>query len=350
MNMEDFAARTVAALETFDSAARNYFPGIVPRLREEFAPSMDALARARMDLEAEPSPPAARKALLEASALCLDAMATATESEWLEQSLVNFKKAGRKIHRALEILLPLGPIIPSVNRYFLEPEAGNRTTESLPDHEPDPARGLFHAGLDADPYARGGCSFYIPEPPDPSEPLPLVIALHGGVGHGRDFIWTWLREARSRRFALACPSSCNITWSIIGPDADAQLLKDLLAFATGRWNIDRSRILLTGISDGATYALKRALDEETHFTHFAVVSGVLVPSDPTHAKGRRIFWVHGAKDWMFPVWRAKTGEKELAAVGADVTLEIVPDLYHAYPRERNDRILTWFDRRLSLTG
>jgi hypothetical protein len=35
-------------------------------------------------------------------------------------------------------------------------------------------------------------------------------------------------------------------------------------------------------------------------------------------------------------------------VGADVTLEIVPDLYHAYPREKNDRILTWFDRRLSL--
>jgi len=30
-----------------------------------------------------------------------------------------------------------------------------------------------------------------------------------------------------------------------------------------------------------------------------------------------------------------------------VTLEILPDLYHAYPREKNDRVLTWFDPSLS---
>ena len=186
-----------------------------------------------------------------------------------------------------------------------------------------------------------------PETADRSEPLPLVIALHGGFGHGRDFIWTWLREARSRRFALACPTSLNITWTITGPDADGEMLKQLLAFSLGRWNIDRSRILLTGLSDGATYALKRSLDEETPFTHFAIFSGILAPFDLAHAKGRRIFWVHGAKDWMFPAWRAKMGEKELAAAGADVTLEIVPDLYHAYPREKNDRALTWFDPSLS---
>ena len=51
---------------------------------------------------------------------------------------------------------------------------------------------------------------------------------------------------------------------------------------------------------------------------------------------------------MFPAWRAKMGEKELVAAGADVTLEIVPDLYHAYPREKNDRALSWFDPSLSL--
>jgi predicted esterase len=73
----------------------------------------------------------------------------------------------------------------------------------------------------------------------------------------------------------------------------------------------------------------------------------MAPFDMRHAKGRRIFWVHGAKDWMFPAWRAKMGEKELVAAGADVTLEIVPDLYHAYPREKNDRVLNWFDPSLS---
>ena len=349
-NMKTLAERLVAALESFESAQRAYFPGIVPRLREQFTPLMGPLAIARKDLDADPASPdseSARKALLEASALCLDALTMATEADGLEQSLVNFRKAGRRMNRAQEFLLPLYPVIPAVNRYFLEPPARSRADEFIPNPGPDPATGLFHGGPEADPYARGAASFYIPGNHDRSEPLPLVIALHGGFGHGRDFIWTWLREARSRRFALACPTSLNITWTITGPDIDGEMLKQLLAFSLSRWNIDRSRILLTGLSDGATYALKRSLDEETPFTHFAIFSGLLAPFDLAHAKGRRIFWVHGAKDWMFPAWRAKMGEKELAASGADVTLEIIPDLYHAYPREKNDRVLNWFDPSLS---
>ncbi len=350
-NMEALAERLVAALESFESAQRAYFPGIVPQLREQFAPLQGELAKARKDLEADPASAdaePARKALLEASALCLDALAMATEADWLEPSLVNFRKAGRRIHRALELLFPLCPASPAVNGYFLEPQARSRASEFLSNPGPDPATGLFHGGPVGEPYARGAASFYIPENRDRSEPLPLVIALHGGFGHGRDYLWTWLREARSRRFALACPTSLNITWTITGPDADGELLKQLLTFTLGRWNIDRSRILLTGLSDGATYALKRSLDRETPFSHFAIFSGILAPFDLKHAKGRRIYWVHGAKDWMFPAWRAKTGGKELAAAGADVTLEIVPDLYHAYPREKNDRALTWFDPSLSL--
>jgi phospholipase/carboxylesterase len=350
--MEALATRLVTALETFESAQRSYFPGVVPLLREQFSPTINALEAAKSGLETVHAPPgqeALQNNLIEASELCLDAMKLSIAADSLEEALANFRKAGRRIHRAQEFLLPLCPSIPAVNRYFLEPAVRERASEFIPNPEPAPSTGLFHGGLDEDPYARGSVSFYIPSSRDRSEPRPLVVALHGGFGHGRDFIWTWLREARSRRFVLACPTSVNITWTITGPDTDAQLLYKVLAYAADRWNIDHSHILLTGLSDGATYALKRTLDIQTPFTHFAIVSGILVPFDLTYAKGRRILWVHGAKDWMFPVSRAKTGEQELAAAGADVTLEIVPDLYHAYPREKNDRILDWFDGRLSLT-
>ena len=347
---EALAERLVASLESFESAQRAYFPGIVPRLREQFTPAIEALEEAKGGLQAVHAPPgqeALQEKLLEASVLCLDALKLSIAADGLEEALVNFRKAGRRMHRAQEFLLALCTVIPAVNRYFLEEPARSRAHEFIPNPGPDPATGLIHGGPETDPYARGATSFYIPEVPDRSEPIPLVIALHGGFGHGRDFIWTWLREARSRRFALACPTSRNITWTITGPDADGEMLRQLLAFSLGRLNIDRSRILLTGLSDGATYALKRSLDEETPFTHFAIFSGLLAPFDMRHAKGRRIFWVHGAKDWMFPAWRAKMAEKELVAAGAEVTLEIVPDLYHAYPRERNDRVLTWFDPSLS---
>jgi phospholipase/carboxylesterase len=351
-NMEALATRLATALESYEAAQRDYYPGIVPRLREQFMPAIGALEAAQGNLEAVDAPPgqeALRENLIAVSVLCLEALKLSIADEGLEEALVNFRKAGRRIHRAQEMLLALCPVIPAVNRYFLEPAVHSRASEYLPSPGSAPATGLFHGGLDEDPYARGSVSFYIPESRGRSEPVPLVVALHGGFGHGRDFIWTWLREARSRRFALACPTSFNITWTITGPDADAQILHKVLAYAADRWNIDCSRVLLTGLSDGATYALKRALDAETPFTHFAVFSGILAPFDLTHAKARRIYWVHGAKDWMFPVWRAKAGEKELVSAGADVTLEIVPDLYHAYPREKNGQVLTWFDQRLSLT-
>ncbi|MGE5799941.1 MAG: hypothetical protein ACM337_06405, partial [Syntrophaceae bacterium] len=82
--MEALAERLVAALESFESAQRAYFPGIVPQLRGQFAPLQGELAKARKDLEADPAPADAepvRKALLEASALCLDALAMATEAD-----------------------------------------------------------------------------------------------------------------------------------------------------------------------------------------------------------------------------------------------------------------------------
>ncbi|MDD2671826.1 MAG: hypothetical protein PHW43_05405, partial [Syntrophales bacterium] len=197
-------------------------------------------------------------------------------------------------------------------------------------------------GLDSDPYSRGGITVYIPESMDGNNPPPLVVALHGGGGHGRDFVWTWLREARSRRFLLAAPSSTGPTWALLGGDGDLALLQKVTALMEEEWNADPRRILLTGISDGATYALKRAMDEVTPFAAFAPVAGVLPPFDLRNVRGRRFYWVHGRKDWMFPAMYAVSGSKNLKAAGADVNLDIVPDLYHAYPREYNRAILDWF--------
>ncbi len=58
-NMEALAGRLVAALESFESAQRDYFPGIVPRLREQFAPAIEALEEAKGGLEAVHAPPEA---------------------------------------------------------------------------------------------------------------------------------------------------------------------------------------------------------------------------------------------------------------------------------------------------
>ena len=115
-----------------------------------------------------------------------------------------------------------------------------------------------------------------------------------------------------------------------------------------KWKVDAERFLLTGISDGGTFALAACLQSESPFSAFAVVAGTLPPGDLRMARGRRIYWAHGANDWMFPINVAKRSAQVLEQAAADVTLHVIHDLSHTYPRDENARILAWFDPSLSL--
>jgi phospholipase/carboxylesterase len=260
-------------------------------------------------------------------------------------------RAMREHAEAQAQLYPLWRALPPVSRYFLEqPLWDDQAAFETP--TADGAKvGIHHARDDA--RERGGFTFYVPERHDGQTPLALVVALHGGGGHGRHFLWTWLREARSRGFALLSPTSRGATWALQGPDIDFAPLRSMVETVANHWPIDASRVLLTGLSDGATYTLLGGLREDSPFTAFAPVSGVLHPNNFANgnlarAHGRRIYLVHGALDWMFPVDLARAAADDLEKAGADLTYRELPDLSHTYPRAENDRILTWFDPALAL--
>jgi phospholipase/carboxylesterase len=59
------------------------------------------------------------------------------------------------------------------------------------------------------------------------------------------------------------------------------------------------------------------------------------------ARGRPIYLIHGALDWMFPVEIARMGRDALQAAGARVVYREIEDLSHTYPRDENPRILDW---------
>ena len=180
-----------------------------------------------------------------------------------------------------------------------------------------------------------------------------MIALHGGSGRGDEFVWTWLREARGRRFLLLAPTSRGSTWSLDAPARDGAALESMIGFVRERWRVDETRILATGLSDGATFALLWGLAEGSPATAIAPVSGVLHPANFAlgnleRARGRRVYLAHGSLDWLFPVSLARLARDAPAAAGADLVYREIEDLSHAYPREENDRILAWFDASLAL--
>src|SRR3989454_10465051 len=216
----------------------------------------------------------------------------------------------RRFARVQETLYPLAPALEPVSRWFLEPE--RRDDDALLGRLRDGALrddevrvGVLHAENERE--ARGGFSLYVPEHWDGRSAMPLVVALHGGHGHGRDFLWSWLREARSRSVLVLAPTSQDRTWSIMGgEDIEAERLREMVASVAARYPVDRSRVLLTGMSDGATYALLCGLREGMPFTHLAPACGVLHPfllahGGLAHAPGRPVYMVPGALDWVFPV-------------------------------------------------
>jgi phospholipase/carboxylesterase len=164
--------------------------------------------------------------------------------------------------------------------------------------------------------------------------------------NGRGFLWSWLRDARSRGAILIAPTATGRTWALMGEDADTPNLARILDFVRGRWNVDPARLLLSGMSDGGTFCYVSGLEAASPFTHLAPVAATFHPlmaemADAGRLRGLPIFLVHGRLDWMFPVHLARQARDALAAAGAEVAYHELEDLSHCYPREMNAPILSW---------
>ena len=342
-------AATIGLLEAFERVQRRVHPPQLPALRETLSPLRDrqaeALARFREATVPEGLAPFHDQLASGAEAAHEAARrfsAPVPPSEIAANVLASFSAHCR----AQERLYPLRLALPPLGRFFAEPRWYQRLAELDPEPTPGVTVGLHRGGPDEGELPRGAFSLYVPERCDGKTPLPLVVALHGGFGHGHDFVWTWLREARSRRFLLLAPSSRGATWSLDAPPIDQGMLHSLVESVCTSWPVDRERLLLTGLSDGATFTLLAGLAPDSPFSHLAPVSGVLHPANFANgnlarASGRRVRMCHGALDWLFPVTLARLARDELARAGAAVEFHEIADLSHAYPREENDGILRW---------
>ncbi|MGO9998536.1 MAG: hypothetical protein ACLPKW_12445 [Acetobacteraceae bacterium] len=330
-------ARLLDTLDALGFIARHLHPprlkGLVATLGDRDAALREALADAIWPDELRDHVERAAEATLRA---CDGLRAAVGSTSELRQAL----RALRQVSRALEALYPLASVMPTVSRWFLA--ADNAAIGAA---RTDVPTGVLHAANETS--ERGGFSLYVPEDYDLARAYPLVMALHGGSGHGRLFLWSWLREARSRGVILVAPTAIGDTWSLMEPQVDSDNLVRVLAEIAQRWHIDRTRLLLTGMSDGGTFTLLSGLDDGSPFTHLAPVAAsfhplLLTMTDPRRVKGLPVYLVHGALDWMFPVANARTAQRALAMAGAKVVYREIADLSHAYPREENSGMLDWF--------
>jgi len=342
----------LGTLDRVEWVQRYLDPPLAGQLADELAPRADLVSRPLRALEDVAWPDDLRfmrERLVDVGRRTLDVVSAFVDASRSPGDPIGLYRALRRFAPLQEALYPLAPVFEPVSRWFLEPS--RRYDDELvarlraaPLREDGVQVGVLHGKNERD--HRGGFSLYVPEWWDGKASMPLVVALHGGHGHGRDFLWSWLREARTRGAIVLSPTSRDRTWSLMSrEDVDAEPLREMVAFVAERYPVDRSRVLLTGMSDGATYAFLCGLHDDMPFTHLAAACGVLHPfllgGGLARARDLPIYLIHGALDWMFPVQTARMTQEFLVAAGARLVYREIADLSHTYPRDENPRILDW---------
>lgn len=179
-----------------------------------------------------------------------------------------------------------------------------------PDSEPLPLVILIH-GRGADMHdladlapmldAAGGCRFVFPNAPKPFEAYP-----------GMTFGWTWFE---------GWPP---IHESVV--ESRAEMLRFIDAI-TEKYPTPEGKLVVGGFSQGALMALDSGLRTEQSIAGILAMSGGLYEHDlPDLAarKGLPVFLAHGTQDDVVPVNYARRARRVLEDAGLDVE-------YHEYP-------------------
>src|SRR3569833_1317097 len=349
--VDDIVAALPPLLQTLEAlsyVARHLIPPDFDRVVDEVGAPDRMLQAARLHLTEWPETYADVRGTLDtASEAALAGIAGLRAVRSGAGALSGAFRALRYLPRALEALYPLATNLPPVSDFFLDPSVLDDTSLKARLAAPTAGiTGLFHHQNELG--NRGGFSLYVPEYYTPEREWPQVVALHGGSGNGRNFLWSWLRDARSYSAILVAPTATGATWALMGEDTDTPNLAGILALVRVRYTIAPGRMLLTGLSDGGTFCYVTGLEQSSPFTHLAPVAATFHPlmaelADAERLRDLPVYVVHGALAWMFPVEVARNASSLLAKAGAKVPYREIDDLSHTYPREVNAELLRWLN-------
>jgi phospholipase/carboxylesterase len=204
------------------------------------------------------------------------------------------------------------------------------------------ATGLQPLGLGGEASSRDG-KLFVPTSYSPSQPLPLVVLLHGAGGSAANWFGSYAARAEAARYLVLAPDSRFTTWdaSLGTPfQIDLPFLDLALRETFKRCAVDASRIALAGFSDGASYALSVGLANGDLFNRVIAYSpGYFL--DSTRRGKPKLFFSHGTADLVLPIDRAsRTLVKRFRNEGYGVE-SVEFEGGHEVPSSISDQAFAW---------
>lgn len=186
---------------------------------------------------------------------------------------------------------------------------------------------------------------YVPRGYKQDSPAPMIVMLHGAGGTAMSSTGV-LSLADEHGIVILSPDSRDErSWDLLlgGFGPDVEFIRSAIQWTFGRCRIDRSRVGIAGVSDGASYSLSLGIGNGDFFTRVMAFSpGEMTPPE---VNGKpRIFISHGTKDAVMPIdITARKFVGRLKALGYDVTYREF-DGGHRTPPEVMREAFEWFMR------
>lgn len=189
---------------------------------------------------------------------------------------------------------------------------------------------------------------YLPQDYDKKneEAYPLILFLHGGGEAGDDVEMVkrhgppkLISEGKEFPFIILSPQNAykDKLW-------DDFAIKSLLDKIVHKYNVDTSRIYLTGLSRGGYGVWRMAIQYPTTFAAIAPVCGAAPSAYAGWIRELPIWVFHGAKDKVIPVSESEDMVIALKKLGADVKFTIYPNAGHDSWTQsyENPALYEWF--------
>lgn len=153
-------------------------------------------------------------------------------------------------------------------------------------------------------------TYHVYQPPNSSgRAVPMVIVLHGGFGTGpqAERAYGWDAAAQRYGFIAVFPDGLDRAWNAANCCGSPQLrgiddvafIDSVIADVEKRNAVDRSRVVVAGMSNGAMMAYRMACESHTPLYGIASASGTMVVPCQ-NARPARILEIHGLQDRNIP--------------------------------------------------
>jgi dienelactone hydrolase len=261
---------------------------------------------------------------------------------WPGWSPLNLVPEGDLVRSGIKVLFPAVKgqvILPLLDGLYSEMEA-------FPEYRSMP-HVIHHTGTDLLGRGNAAGHYYSYVPKNVEKP-PLLVFLHGAMGNYQCFLYFFQKWAEKRGWAVICPSFGYGNWYRPGGGEAAE---QSLLHALETLPVDRERVLLAGLSNGATGAVRLIRRQPDKIQGLILFSPVIEPEQYGSAefrdwagRGHPRVVMQGDTD---QVVHPRTVESRLTKLGVPFDYRLLPGHDHYMMFSASERVYETLDELAS---